>query len=97
MKLTNQERETVILYNEAEQTASVYTHSPALCRKLEALARERPEECRLERTGHEGQAAEYIIPKGWVKVKPPRVASEAQLEALAKARAKSPFCASEKL
>ncbi|MCD7802553.1 MAG: immunoglobulin [Clostridiales bacterium] len=97
MKLTNQERETVILYNEEEQTASVYTHSKALCRKLKTLAQERPEECRLERTGHEGQAAEYIVPKAWVKVNPGRRISDAQREALAKARAKNPFCASEKL
>ena len=30
MKLTNVEKETVINFNEAERTASVYTHNEAL-------------------------------------------------------------------
>ncbi|MCD8381897.1 MAG: hypothetical protein LUC30_03120 [Clostridiales bacterium] len=89
MRLTNQERETIFCYNEAEQTANVYTHSPALRRRLEALAQERPSECRLERTGHDDQAAEYIIPKAWIRVRPPRVASEAQKAAARAALAKA--------
>ena len=37
MKLTKIEQETVINFNEAEATASVYTHSKALRRRLEKL------------------------------------------------------------
>ena len=78
MYLSKLERETIILYNEQEQTASVYTHNAALRRKLERLAQERPDECQLERVSHEGQAVEYIIPKKWVKINAGRALSEEQ-------------------
>lgn len=32
MKLSGTERETIVLYNEAEAAASIYTHNAALCR-----------------------------------------------------------------
>lgn len=89
MRLSREEQETIICYNEAEQQASIYTHNMALRHRLERLAAERPEECRLEKTSHEGQAVDYIIPKSWVKVKPPRVASEAQKAAARAALAKT--------
>lgn len=31
-----------------------------------------------KKTSHDGKAVDYSIPKVWVKIKPPRVASEAQ-------------------
>ena len=78
MDLTAYERETIINYNEGEPTASVYTHNRALRRTLDKLAQERPEDCRVDRVSHEGTAVDYIIPKAWVKIRPPRIASEAQ-------------------
>ena len=78
MELSLYERETIINYNEGEPTASVYTHNRALRRTLDKLAQERPEDCRVDRVGHEGDATDYIIPKAWVKIRPPRIASEAQ-------------------
>lgn len=84
--MTRYEQETIINFNEEEKTASVYTHNAPLRRRLEQLAQERPEDCRLFKSCHDGQAAEYYIPKSWIKIRPPRVASEAQKEALAKAR-----------
>ena len=78
MDLTAYERETIINYNEAEQTASVYTHNKTLRRTLDKLAQERPEDCRFVRVCHEGAAADYIVPKAWVKIRPSRIASEAQ-------------------
>lgn len=86
MNLTNFERETIIGFNEAEDTASVYTHSRALRRKLDKLSAERPEDCKLFRTSHDGQAAEFYIPKKWIKISPPRKISAAQRETLEKAR-----------
>lgn len=78
MDLTAYEKETIINYNEGEPTASVYTHNRTLQRTLDRLAQERPEDCRVDRVSHEGAAADYIIPKAWVKIRPPRIASEAQ-------------------
>lgn len=86
MRLTNYEKETIINFNEGEDTASVYTHNGALRRRLEQLAQERPEECRLVKTCHDGQAVEYYIPKKWLRVNPTRQVSDAQREALEKAR-----------
>ena len=82
--LTNYERETIINYNEADKTAGVYTHNKALRRKLERWAEERPGECRLKRVSREGDAVDYIIPKSWVRIYPPRQISEEQRTAMAK-------------
>ena len=78
MNLTRYEQETIINFNEEEKTASVYTHNGPLRRRLEQMAQERPKDCRLFKTCHDGQAVEYYIPKSWIKIRPPRVASEAQ-------------------
>ena len=43
MKLTPYERETIILYNEAEDTASVYTHDHRLIDKLKQLHAKYPD------------------------------------------------------
>lgn len=81
MKLTNYERETIVNLNEGEDVASVYTHSPKLRRRLNKLSADRPEECQLRSVSQDGQAAEYFVPKSWIKVSPPRIASAAQKEA----------------
>ena len=47
MKLTKIEQETIINFNEAERTASVYTHNEALKGRLLALCRTRSEERRV--------------------------------------------------
>ena len=35
---------------------------------------------------HSGRAVDYTIPKSWIKIVPPRIASEAQKASLARAR-----------
>ena len=44
MKLSLYEQETIILYNQEELTANVYTHDPKLLRKLEALSQKYPDQ-----------------------------------------------------
>jgi len=78
MRLESCERETIINFNEEEANTSIYTANKAMRRKLERLAKERPEDCQLYRVSRDGQAAEFYIPKTWIKISPPRVASEAQ-------------------
>lgn len=80
MSKSREERETIILYNEADKTASVSTENAALIRKLERLCEQRQREC----IKHERQNGvdEYIVPKKWIKVNPPR-----QMSAEAKAKA----------
>ena len=42
MNLSLVERETILLYNQAEPMAEVYTHDPRLMEKLEQLAKKHP-------------------------------------------------------
>ena len=44
MKLSLYEQETIILYNQAETTAEVYTHDPRLLEKLRRLAEKYPDQ-----------------------------------------------------
>lgn len=92
MRLLKYEQETIINFNEEEKTADVYTHNKALCRKLEKSAVDRPEDCRFVRSLHEGQAAEYTIPKSWVKITPKHIITEEQ-RAILQERARRVFSA----
>ena len=44
MKLTPIEQETILLYNQAEDTAEVYTHDRKLMEKLTRLSQKHPEQ-----------------------------------------------------
>ena len=77
MKLTKIEQETIINFNEAERTASVYTHNEALKGRLLALCRTHPERVRQTAANAWGGLT-FELPKKWLKVSPPRVLSPAQ-------------------
>lgn len=77
MRLTNIEKETVINFNEAERTASVYTHNEALKRQLLELCQSHPEQVRQSAANVWGGLT-FELPKKWLKVSPPRVLSPAQ-------------------
>lgn len=88
MSLSRYEQETIINFNEGDKTAGVYTHNRVLRRKLEKLAQERPEDCRLEKVSRGGEAVDYIIPKAWVKITPARILTDEQRKAMADAARK---------
>lgn len=46
--LTNFERETIINFNDAEKTASIYTCSQSLIRKLDILCEKYPDQYKLD-------------------------------------------------
>lgn len=48
MNLSRQEQETIIIFNEAEQEATVYTHNKALQIRLDGFCAENPR-CTLEK------------------------------------------------
>ena len=77
MKLTNVEKETVINFNEAERTASVYTHNESLKRQLLELCQIHPEQVRQTAANGWGGLT-FELPKKWLRVTPPRVLSPAQ-------------------
>lgn len=65
MKLSLQEQETIILYNQAEATAEVYTHDPKLLAKLEALTEKYPSQVTRK------NALTFLVPKKCVQVREP--------------------------
>lgn len=67
--LDKYERETIINFNEAETTASVYTFNRSLQSKLNKLLSSNPD---ISLKYSDEERAEYIVPKKWIKVGPPR-------------------------
>ena len=70
MELTKYEQETIINYNEGEDTASVYTHDKKLRKKLEGLALKYPDRITLARAYPNG-AADFTVPKRCVSIREP--------------------------
>ena len=61
MTLSKYERETIIIYNQAEPNAMVYTHDPKLIAKLRRLHDATPEKV----------YADFDEPKSCVGIRPP--------------------------
>lgn len=87
MKLSNQERETICLFNEAEGEAEIYTYNPAMQKQLAALCERYPTQAQLTQQGESGSMT-FRIPKKWLRVVPPRVLTPAQREVLERMNAK---------
>ena len=79
MKLTRYEQETIINFNAAEQTATLYTRDSAVMRKIDALVIEFPEHYRL--IGETDIDKTYEMPKSVITYRKPRRLSEEQREA----------------
>lgn len=79
--LTSLERETIITYNNAENTANCFTLSLPVRRRLLQLAKEYPEEVHINK--QEEDMIDVDVPKSWVKIRPPRRLSDEQRAALA--------------
>jgi len=78
MKLSPAERETIILFSDADDTASVYTFDRRLIKKLDALCQKCPEKVREEKKSGHG-ARNYVVPKNCVSIREP--VSKARREA----------------
>lgn len=68
MKLSKYEKETIINWNEAESTASIYTFNADLKRRLAEFSRKYPILCWLERSTTEGSVT-YVIEKSRLSVR----------------------------
>ena len=60
------ERETIILFNEAEDTAEIETCNAELKKRLEAIRRRHPKKISLIWSGE--YASFYVFPKSWVRM-----------------------------
>lgn len=70
MSISLLEQETIILYNRAEKTASVYTFEPTLKRKLKSAMDKYPELVRVVQEEDSDGVMEFEVPKDWIKVTP---------------------------
>ena len=79
MNISRYEQETIINYNAAEQTATVYTRDKTVMRRLDALVIEYPDHYRL--IGETDIDKTYEMPKSFVSYRKPRRLSDEQREA----------------
>lgn len=82
MELTRAERETIIIFNEADTEAEVFTYNGKLTKKLDTLCSERPCECVFVKENKTGGRF-YSIPKKWVRVNASRIMSDEARAAVA--------------
>lgn len=71
MKLSAYERETIILFNEASEPASVFTYNKRMIRKLDRLAKKFPDEFRFKSDNGDGGMT-YIVPKNRILISTPK-------------------------
>lgn len=82
MTISRQEQETIVNYNAAEQTATVYTRDKTVMRRLDALVIDFPDYYRL--IGETDIDKTYEMPKSFVSYRKPRRLSDEQRESARK-------------
>lgn len=70
------EREMIINFNEQETEASVYTYSTRLLNRLQKISETHPDAVRKLSDN------EYLVPKSYIKINPPRKLSDKTIERL---------------
>lgn len=61
MKLTKVEKETIILFNEADKEAHIQTYNAGLRKRLEAFSKKHPDLCRLDMSMGQGGVCYYGV------------------------------------
>lgn len=77
MKLSKLEKETIILWNEAEPGAEIYTYNPSLQEQLTRLCAKYPDKVRMTAENGYGGLI-FALPKRWLRIVPPRILTPAQ-------------------
>ena len=67
MRLTKYEKETIILFNESEDAASVYTYNAGLKTRLAKFIKEYPQFCRLKEKNKYGGRI-YLVDKSRLSI-----------------------------
>ena len=67
-KLTKYEKETIILFNEGEDTASIYTFNAGLKKRLALFAKKYPDLCRQEKA-HEQGGVSYVLDRSRLSIR----------------------------
>ena len=87
MKLTQEEKETIIRFDDSSDAAEIYTCNQAWIKRLDKLAVENKA---IVLKFEDKYSKTYICPKKWIKIKSPRVLTEEERLKLAN-RAKANF------
>lgn len=69
--MTRTEKETIVLFNEAETMAEIFTYNKALQSKLERLCTEYPSLFKKDRINRDGSIF-YTVPKKYVGINSPK-------------------------
>lgn len=67
-RLTKIEKETIVLFNEGEDKANIYTHNAGLKKRLAAFAKKYPDFCRLEKSNVQGGVS-YELAKSRLSIR----------------------------
>lgn len=67
-KLTKYEKETIILFNEGEDEASIYTYNAGLRKRLAAFSKKHPDLCRMEKSCDQGGVS-YVLDKSRLSIR----------------------------
>ena len=67
-RLTKYEKETIILFNEGEDKANIYTHNAGLKKRLAAFSKKYPDLCRLEKSNVQGGVS-YELAKSRLSIR----------------------------
>lgn len=81
MKLEKIEQETILLYNNAEKEANVYSCNEDVKKQVRQLAKDFPEQVKIKRDDE--ITIDAVVPKKWIKIVPPRKLSDEQRKAAA--------------
>lgn len=76
MKLTAEEKETIISFNEVEKTADVEAFNSRTIREIRKAAEMYPDEVTI--TENSDGSIRAVFPRKWVKIRAPRILSDAQ-------------------
>ena len=67
-KLTKYEKETIVLFNEGEDTAHIQTYNAGLRNRLAAFSKKHPDLCRLDKTYEQGGVS-YVLDKSRLSIR----------------------------
>ena len=67
-KLTKYEKETIVLFNEGEDTAYIQTYNAGLRKRLAAFSKKHPDLCRLEKFFAQGGVI-YVLDKSRLSIR----------------------------
>ena len=76
MKLTKEEKETVIVYDMENSEAIVYTYDPKIKRKLSEISKKAPDQVQCISKDSKYGDVEYSIPKTLISIRTPRAKKE---------------------